>query len=326
MLVHFVFSVGMFTTADGCGRVCSVQSGAETGHEPLAKTMSYYKRSWVTGTPYSAIPSWGDLSHMPPSRRELVARPDLALAAMRRILGARRSAANKSAANKDTRAHQASRSIPLMYAGRVEAELAQEAEVRESQRLRREDRLASIRARHEKRHEAQRMLGIEPRRHLLGKHLKQRSQIQSAGSMTSSSSALALGLAVQVEEQQPGDHQATHGPPATPTSVSCGIRGPRPLSIVLPAAGGPLAQPGTPSSPSHSPSRSRMSRADSSPMLGMRAQQFALARHFPNADDHCDSSCITLRAKQCCCPRSNMLTTVVVCCVCPSRLSVRIAG
>ena len=64
-----------------------VVRSAETGREPLAKTAAFYKRSWTSGTPFSVIPSWGDLSHVPPSRRELVARPDLALAAMRRILG-----------------------------------------------------------------------------------------------------------------------------------------------------------------------------------------------------------------------------------------------
>ena len=30
-----------------------VTSGAETGHEPLAKTMSFYKRSWTSGKAYA---------------------------------------------------------------------------------------------------------------------------------------------------------------------------------------------------------------------------------------------------------------------------------
>jgi hypothetical protein len=56
--------------------------------EPLAKTTQYYKRAWTTGTPFSGVPAWGDLSHVPPSRRRHVARPDLALSAMTRILRA----------------------------------------------------------------------------------------------------------------------------------------------------------------------------------------------------------------------------------------------
>ena len=33
-----------------------VTAGAETGREPLAKTASYYKRSWTSGVPYSSVP------------------------------------------------------------------------------------------------------------------------------------------------------------------------------------------------------------------------------------------------------------------------------
>ena len=51
------------------------------------KNGSYYKRNWATGNPYSSVPVWLDMDHVPPSQREFVVRPDLALVAMQRILG-----------------------------------------------------------------------------------------------------------------------------------------------------------------------------------------------------------------------------------------------
>ena len=123
-----------------------ITGGSETGREPLAKTASYYRRSWSTGSPFKTTPAWNDLSHAPPSRRELIARPDLALVAMRRILG------------------------------RVEGELAQEAAMREQQRLQREDRLVQIRARHLTRYEAQKKIGVVPPQHMYDTVLKQRTR------------------------------------------------------------------------------------------------------------------------------------------------------
>ena len=132
-----------------------ITGGAETGREPLAKTASYYRRSWSTGSPFSSEPAWKDLAHAPPSRRELIARPDLALVAMRRILG------------------------------RVEGELAHEAAIREHQRLQREDRLIQIRARHSSRHEAQMKIGVVPPRHVYNTVLKQRRRLNGSSSASS---------------------------------------------------------------------------------------------------------------------------------------------
>lgn len=188
--------------------------GAETGREPLAKTASYYKRNWTTGKPYSAMPIWGDLSHLPPSRRELIARPDLALVAMRRILT------------------------------KLEGELLEEAEATERLRLKREDRLARIRQRHADRHEAQRQLGIEPINHKYAQKLEVRQRSEAA--ILEASQQSLPGLAA--------------GRPA-PISIAMASAASLPSHIVAPTSPGGLS--------------TRLSRAESSPMLGMRAGQVA---------------------------------------------------
>ena len=114
-----------------------VVGGAETGTQPLAKTASFYN-SFKSGKPFSSIPSWADVSHMPPSRRALIARPDLALDAMRRILS------------------------------RVDKELSDAASLEDDQQQRREMRLDALRTRHEQRHEAQRRIGVLPPTHAYG--------------------------------------------------------------------------------------------------------------------------------------------------------------
>ena len=73
-----------------------------------------------------------------------MARPDLAMKAMRRILS------------------------------RVETELAEEAEHVEHQRIRREDRLYQIRARHGARHAAQAAIGVKPPTHNYGSVVEKR--------------------------------------------------------------------------------------------------------------------------------------------------------
>ena len=50
------------------------------------KNGSYYKRNWASGNPYSSVPIWLDMDHVPPQQREFTVRPDLALTAMQRIL------------------------------------------------------------------------------------------------------------------------------------------------------------------------------------------------------------------------------------------------
>lgn len=63
-----------------------IAGGAETGTAPAPKSWSYYKRSWTSGKSYSKKPVWSDMDLLPPSRRDAIARPDLALNAMKRIL------------------------------------------------------------------------------------------------------------------------------------------------------------------------------------------------------------------------------------------------
>ena len=100
-----------------------------------------------------------------------MARPDLALVAMRQILG------------------------------RVEAELLQEAAQQEQQRIRREDRLAHIRARHDARHEAQRKIGVLPPNHSLGSLLEQRRMQQETAVGVPSSSECCNANRREVDEQ-----------------------------------------------------------------------------------------------------------------------------
>ena len=180
-----------------------VTVGAETGREPLAKTASYYKRNWCEGKPYSVMPTWADLSHVPPSRRELIARPDLALAAMRRILT------------------------------KVESELVEEAENKERLRMKREDRLARIRQRHVERHEAQRKIGIEPINHKHAKILEKRKQAlltssssQSLPGLVSSGSATGInGHRPAPLTMLPGSSAASLGGPASPGARSISSAG-----------------------------------------------------------------------------------------------------
>lgn len=223
-----------------------VVGGAETGREPLAKTAAYYRRSWSTGSPFSSMPSWNDLSHLPPSRRELIARPDLALVAMKRILG------------------------------RVEGELEQEAAQREQLRLRREDRLARIRLRHGERHEAQRKLGVVPPTHSLGSALEQRRQLQGVHTATgivegdcadptldsfSNDAGIAsrrAGAAVTQQLQRPMSHAGLTILDEDGAEAA-GLRG------CSPTCGG-----------RSSPSVRKISRADaSSPVAGMRSQHYS---------------------------------------------------
>ena len=71
-----------YTWADPATQLVS----GETGQEPMEKNSVYFRRNWSTGTPFSSLPAWADMDHLPPSQRELVARPDLAFTAMKRIL------------------------------------------------------------------------------------------------------------------------------------------------------------------------------------------------------------------------------------------------
>ena len=222
-----------------------VVGGAETGREPLAKTASYYRRSWSAGTPFSSQPSWGDLSHVPPSRRELVARPDLALVAMRRILG------------------------------RVESELAQEAEHKERQRIKREDRLEKIRARHGARHEFQRKIGVVPPTHGYAENLEHRQKM--------------LDSAVFYEDGDYGGGGGGGGgnggrasPAGSGAMAASTLQRPRPDPIAIPtgasAAGDAVLSPGGAASPGggrSSPSARSLARAESSPMLNMRSQHYS---------------------------------------------------
>lgn len=119
----------------------------ETGLEPLPKNVNFYKKSWSSGSPFKSTPSWADMSAVPPRRRAYVARPDLALNAMGQILR------------------------------RVENELYNEAQHRESQRLRRQESIETLRTRHERRHEEQRKLGVAaPPTHEYAEHATRRAQ------------------------------------------------------------------------------------------------------------------------------------------------------
>jgi len=104
--------------------------GAETGSLPATKSWSYYKHSWTDGHPFKREASWEALDHVPPSRRDLVARPDLALSAMSRILT------------------------------KVGAEIEVEQKLLTSQQEKRLLQMAKLKASHAQRHEAQRRLGV----------------------------------------------------------------------------------------------------------------------------------------------------------------------
>ena len=136
----------------------------------MLKTTSYYKRSWTSGTPFSTQPSWADLSHLPPEKRDMIVRPDLAMVAMERILH------------------------------RVEGELSAEEYHRESQRQRREERLEQLRSRHERRDEQQRKLGLQPPSactEALRQHQGSRDQLFEVGAALRPQSPLAGAAAVE---------------------------------------------------------------------------------------------------------------------------------
>ena len=50
------------------------------------KNAQFYKRSWTAGQPFSSMPIWSAVEHVPAKARQLVTRPDLGLAAMHRVL------------------------------------------------------------------------------------------------------------------------------------------------------------------------------------------------------------------------------------------------
>ena len=162
-----------------------------------------------------------------------------------------------------------------------------EAEVREKQRLRREDRLESIRARHEKRHEAQLKIGVQPRNHSFGRQLENRRRKQEeAGRLSESLSMPSLALSGEFEavhEQPVGDDFDRGSSAAAVSPAHRGIKGRRPSPLALPTSlhgAEPLSPSGlSPSgiSPSglSSRSRSRLARNESSPSLGMQSPQVA---------------------------------------------------
>jgi hypothetical protein len=127
----------------------------ETGREPLPKDASFYGRS--PGRPFSRTPSWADLAQLPPSRRDIVARPDLALDAMRRILSRR------------------------------ENELARDADAQERRRLQRLERLDLLQQRHGQRHEEQRKIGVVHKEHSYALRLEQRRRMRDIQTCNESS-------------------------------------------------------------------------------------------------------------------------------------------
>ena len=50
------------------------------------KNAQYYKRSWTAGQPFSGMPIWSAVEHVPVNRLHMVVRPDLGLAALHRVL------------------------------------------------------------------------------------------------------------------------------------------------------------------------------------------------------------------------------------------------
>ena len=111
------------------------------------KNLSYYKRSWTTGKPYSTSAIWNDYDHIPPSRRRALVRPDLAVGAMKHILQ------------------------------RTEEDEMKELRRVQSLQDRRQERLADLRRRHEAQAKAQARLGT-PRRHdSFGELLRQRAAL-----------------------------------------------------------------------------------------------------------------------------------------------------
>jgi len=129
------------------------------------KNLSYYKRSWTTGKPYSTSAIWNDYDHIPPSRRRALVRPDLAVGAMKHILQ------------------------------RTEEDEMKELRRVQSLQDRRQERLADLRRRHEQSAKAQARLGT-PRRHdSFGELLRQRAATPAAVPTAVPAPALAAATA-----------------------------------------------------------------------------------------------------------------------------------
>ena len=237
------------TTSEWLDPLADLTNNGPTGLEPLSKTVHFYKRSWTSGKPFSHEPSWADMSHIPPARRRFSARPDLALNAMHAILG------------------------------RVEQELYHEAEVRESQRLRRQDRIERLRNTHEKSHALQRKIGVAPPpKHHYAEHARQRAQ---------SPQQPPQYLQQPLQPQLDASASSLASIPPTPTSTIPPTRGGRlspppaltsATTVILPsnadkALYGEFGE-GRPLARAPSPLMSEV-YPPSSPLLAMRSQKFA---------------------------------------------------
>ena len=111
------------------GDSASVFTGPVTGTQPVIKNWSYYKRSWLCGSPFGTMALWDDLDHVPTDRQFPNVRPDLALDAMKGILK------------------------------QVEVEIEEHEQLKKVRRARREEHLRKFRERHLELHEKMEALG-----------------------------------------------------------------------------------------------------------------------------------------------------------------------
>ncbi len=165
--------------------------------EHTLKNGSYYKRNWVTGNPYSALPAWLDMDHVPPRKQEFVVRTDLALNAMQAILR------------------------------RIEAEELGELARRQALQDKRQERLARLRQRHTLRHEAQaRISAAASERNHLSRSFSSRLQLSA------STPSLYETMAEEREAERAADAAVLPASPTLSASASMKI-----LSRMAPEGG-----------------------------------------------------------------------------------------